>query len=218
MGTGLVTCVLACSAPLIAAVTGGALLASGVVAAAFLSRLEVVGSGVMALGAIALASSYLVKRRRSREHSLDPALASRSCGPMCTTDEAPIACTLNTASGKERAGEFRQVFERAYLRGERLSHGVRWRFSEQDGLLDDLRSLARREHECCLFFDFRVEPHGDEIWWETRTSAAGAPVLEEFYRLPQSLLELEVEDLIPRMTAKFDDAGGTFGPGKISNA
>ena len=206
VASGLIACLLACSVPVVAGLTGGALFAS-VLATGFFPQLEAVGLGMTALGLLALGGAFLAKRR----HDGSVVCASAACSSSCegSDDEEPaIACTLDAAGIKQRADRFRAVFARAFVRSERLDDGVRWRFADHDGLLEELRALAIEEHECCLFFDFDVQPRGREIWWETRTTERGQPVLEEFFKLPQTLLDESGEQLVSRMTTTFERSNG----------
>lgn len=114
-----------------------------------------------------------------------------------------VMCTLDVQGARQRAREFRAVFDRAYLTGERLGDGVRWRFRRSDGLLDELQRLANQEHECCRFFVFELTAREQEVWWDTRASAAGQAVLEEFFALPKRLASGAPDDLIESMTRVF---------------
>jgi hypothetical protein len=99
----------------------------------------------------------------------------------------PIACTLDSDGFRRRMEEFRGVFERAYLSGERFSGGGRFRFRALPGLEADLRSLAEREQECCRFFRFEIFTKDGELWWETRVEAEAEPILDAFLELPELL-------------------------------
>ncbi len=98
-----------------------------------------------------------------------------------------IACTLDSEGFRRRMEEFRDVFERAYLSSERIEDGGRFRFRALPGLLDELRSLAEREHACCRFFRFDVFEKDGELVWETRVDAEAVPVLDAFLALPELL-------------------------------
>jgi hypothetical protein len=109
---------------------------------------------------------------------------------VCLTNgDEPIACSLDAGGLRDRLQEFRDAFARGYLGGDRIEGGFRWRFRAAPGLLDDLRALAEREQACCRFFTFDLflADEGHEVWWEARASADAAPVVEEFFRLPEQL-------------------------------
>ena len=99
----------------------------------------------------------------------------------------PIACTLDSDGFRRRMEEFRGVFERAYLSGERFPGGGRFRFRTLPGLEADLRSLAEREQTCCRFFRFEIFARDDELWLETRVDAEAEPILDVFLDLPDLL-------------------------------
>ncbi|WP_437907030.1 hypothetical protein WME95_03725 [Sorangium sp. So ce327] len=127
------------------------------------------------------------------------------CG--CATFAEPIVCTL---TGQEqqarRAAEFRDAFVHLE-RTEPLEGAFRWHFRGEPALEAHLRALARREQECCRFFDFRITREGTSIVWETRGPESAAGVLEEFMRLPETLRS---EPTLDAMQRALGDAGLTF--------
>ena len=77
---------------------------------------------------------------------------------------APIACDMSAArdTPEERLAEYEELFLRA-LRGAVLRFDAAAR--------DQVEDLARREHDCCPFMDYRVETAGDEVIWTITRSA-----------------------------------------------
>jgi hypothetical protein len=77
------------------------------------------------------------------------------------SDWTPDACTLPTSERPLRVSEFDQFFT-AVLRSQRPEPTrldlVVPREAEAVG-----RDLARREGECCSFFEFEFEPVGDDV-------------------------------------------------------
>jgi hypothetical protein len=198
VGLGLLGCAIACALPFLVGLLG---VSTGL--AALARQAESLGAVVVVGGAILVVAG--VWRRR-------PAVAggkacAGSCGcasPSVETGgpghslaaspgapflEEPIACTLDGGGMRNRLEEFREVFGRGFIRGERIEDGFRWRFRVVPGLEGDLRALAEREHACCRFFRFDLFPanQGQEIWWEARANPEAAPVLEAFFRLPEEL-------------------------------
>jgi hypothetical protein len=114
----------------------------------------------------------------------------------------PIVCTLAGRQQQERrAAEFRSAF--AHLaRTEPLDGAFRWYFRDEPGLETRLRELAQREHECCRFFDFRIQRDGGLIIWETRAPVSAAQVLQELMRLPETLNELSTPEAMKRTLSK----------------
>lgn len=115
----------------------------------------------------------------------------RSCGcgsDACASDDSvePIVCTLAGPEQAARADEFRAAF--AHLTAtEAFPGGFRWVFSFEPDLEGRLQDLARREHDCCRFFDFRVFREGDAIVWESRADERATAILDELMRLPDTL-------------------------------
>lgn len=114
--------------------------------------------------------------------------APSGCG--CAPRAEPIVCTLAGREQQERrAAELRDVFV-ALERTEPLTTcgpAFRWIFRDEPGLEARLRELARREHECCRFFDFRITREGGALVWEARAPEDAASVLDELMRLPETL-------------------------------
>jgi hypothetical protein len=184
LGVGLSACSIACF------IVVPTLLALGVSATAISTIEAVAGPGgkvLVAFGASLLAVGAARWWRMRRGCACD--------GASTTADTEPIACTLDGGGMQVRLAEFRKMFERAYVAGERLEDGgVRWKFRAAAGVENDLRDLAEREQLCCRFFRFDIRATGDELWWDTRVDDPEArPVLEEFFTLPNTVVAPERE-------------------------
>jgi hypothetical protein len=133
--------------------------------------------------------------------------ASCVCGSAQVPNaEEPLVCTLAGRDQADRASEFGEVFLQLE-RTETFDGGFRWHFRAQPGLVARLRDLARREHDCCRFFDFRITEEGGSIVWETRSEERAADVRDELMRLPDTLQRTrDVES----MKRALSDAGLTF--------
>jgi MerR family transcriptional regulator, copper efflux regulator len=128
------------------------------------------------------------------------------CSSACAPSTEPIVCTLAGRQEQEtRLAEFRDVFVHL-ARTEPLEGTFRWFFRDAPGLEPQLRELARRENECCRFFDFRIQREGDFIVWEVRAPEDAAAVLEELRRLPETISASTPET----MKRVFSEAGLTF--------
>lgn len=198
VGLGLLGCAIACAAPFFVGLLGGS-----IAMAAVAQQTERLGAAVVVGGAILVGVGVW----RRRPAVADGAARTGSCGcapqpveaggpehsrtpsPGARLLEEPIACALDGGGMRTRLEEFRDVFGRGFIRGERIEAGFRWRFRAVPGLEGDLRALAEREHACCRFFRFDLfaANQGQEIWWEARANPDAAPVLEEFFRLPEEL-------------------------------
>ena len=107
---------------------------------------------------------------------------------MTANEPAPIACTLDSDAMTDRMIEFAQLFRDTLVGRETTSAGIRFRFAAGPGVEDQIRDLARREQTCCSFFNFAIEVHDAEVWWDaTVTSEDARPVLDDFYALPERL-------------------------------
>ncbi|MGH3068083.1 MAG: hypothetical protein ACRDND_01230 [Streptosporangiaceae bacterium] len=103
----------------------------------------------------------------------------------------PVVCDLSGAPDAfaERMAEYQRLF-RQYLTGRgRTGPGIRFRFRADPGVEDWVRDLARREKECCGFFDFTVTTDGQEIRWDAAVAddEPARQALDEFYCLPDTL-------------------------------
>ena len=63
-------------------------------------------------------------------------------------------------------------------------------FRADPGTREHVDDLARREHACCPFLDYRVETVGDEVVWTTSSPVTGDEragvdvILDAFHNLP----------------------------------
>ncbi len=85
--------------------------------------------------------------------------------------------------------EYRRLFAGHLAGRSRSGAGLRFRFRAGPGVEDWVRDLARREQECCAFFDITVTADGQEIRWDASVAddEAARDALAAFYRLPDSL-------------------------------
>lgn len=129
---------------------------------------------------------------------------SDDCGTTCA--EQSIVCTLIDREQGTRIAEFKAAF--AYLeRAELFEGGFRWYFKGGPDIEAQLSDLARREHDCCRFFEFHVGSVGNWIVWEARAEMNCGPLLDEFMRLPETLKS--GADL-PALKQSMNVAGLTF--------
>jgi hypothetical protein len=105
--------------------------------------------------------------------------------------QLPVACTLTGIPGAfaERMAEYRRLFRQYLAERSRTGQGIRFRFRAEPGVEDWVRDLARREQECCGFFDFTVTADAGGIRWDAAVAddEAARQALDEFYRLPDTL-------------------------------
>lgn len=91
----------------------------------------------------------------------------------------PAVCMLPTAEKPRRVAEFDELF-RAALRGLDRPQPTRLvlHLEPAAGRADAVRDLARRETECCSFFDFSVLDGGGLLVFEVEVSPAHIDVLD----------------------------------------
>jgi hypothetical protein len=79
--------------------------------------------------------------------------------------ELPLACALGPADGAARHRRWQRLADQAAPAARLAGHQLEVRYQPGPGVLDELRSLARAESECCSFVAWAV------------TEQAGNPVL-----------------------------------------
>ena len=100
-------------------------------------------------------------------------------GTPGATPEA--ACSLGTGELADRSHEFRRLAAGALLGRERTADGLVLRFQALTGVEDALRDLARREKECCPFFESAIERHAGEVRLGIRAPAAAQAIVDSIY-------------------------------------
>jgi hypothetical protein len=99
----------------------------------------------------------------------------------------PVACDLSGTPGAfaERMAEYRRLFGRHLAGRSRTAAGISFRFRAGPGVEDWVRDLARREKECCGFFEFTVTADGREVRWDASAGdgEAARQALAGFYHL-----------------------------------
>ena len=110
---------------------------------------------------------------------------------LSPTEGAPIACDMSRArdTPEGRLAEYGELFQRALLERERRDDAVVLVFAAD--AREHVEDLARREHDCCPFVDYRVEADGDRVRWTTTNTvdgdrrAAVDVMLDALYELPE---------------------------------
>jgi hypothetical protein len=72
---------------------------------------------------------------------------------------------------EQRLSEYNELFGRALVGRERRADGVVLTFRAE--AREQVEDLARREHACCPFVDYRVEKVGDEVIWTVSNTIHG---------------------------------------------
>jgi hypothetical protein len=107
----------------------------------------------------------------------------------------------------ERVAEWAELFDRALLHRERRVDSVVFTFRADPGRPKQLKDLARREHACCPFLDFRVETDGDNVVWTTANVVTGDErdsidaFLDALHDLPENAAS-DMEGLLGRLAER----------------
>jgi hypothetical protein len=75
--------------------------------------------------------------------------------------DEPIACSLDAASFRERAGEWRALVTSSVVSVQAGAAAVRLELGESDAALTAAVDLAQREKRCCAFFDVSIVLEAD---------------------------------------------------------
>lgn len=106
---------------------------------------------------------------------------------------APIACDMTGApdTPQDRLAEYGRLFGTALVGRQRSGNATEFSFSSQDGVVEWIADLVRREAACCPFFSYRVTVEGDRIIWHTSSEAGSEAqaMLDEFHALPEHCAE-----------------------------
>jgi hypothetical protein len=73
----------------------------------------------------------------------------------------PIACSLDAASFRERAREWRALVASSVVSVQSDDAAVRLELRDSDAALTAAVDLAQREKRCCAFFDVAIVLEGD---------------------------------------------------------
>ena len=100
---------------------------------------------------------------------------------MAYVSETPVACSLTEREQVERAAEARELMERALVTRERTEHGLRLRFRGPSEVRSAVRALARREKECCPFFEFELAESGEDLEMRVTAPPDARPLLDSLF-------------------------------------
>jgi hypothetical protein len=156
-------CAACCAVSIIPALVAGTSLA------AIGGAGSVWGFGVAAL-AVPFAALYVLSRRKAgparpnTDFQTPMASESCGCGPSCgsaTTDDAPIACTLDVGDFKERTAHIRDLARRALRHASRTDLTLTLTYEPE--ALAEVRELVRKEQTCCAFLDFDLRSNSGSV-------------------------------------------------------
>ena len=105
---------------------------------------------------------------------------------MAYVSEPPVACSLTGSEQVVRASEARELMQGALIAREPIEGGVRLRFRGAFETRAAVRDLARREKECCPFFEFELAEAGEEIVMTVTAPADARPLLDSLFSDPEA--------------------------------
>jgi hypothetical protein len=94
--------------------------------------------------------------------------------------DIPIACTLSATEKTARGDEWRQFLAANVAETIHTETSVRMRLIGGDDVLLTTVDLARREKDCCAFFEFRLELLPDAIWLDVSVPPDAMSLLDVF--------------------------------------
>jgi hypothetical protein len=92
--------------------------------------------------------------------------------------QIPIACTLSAADKRTRGDEWRQFLTDDVAEIVRFGTSARMRLNAGDHVILSAVDLARREKDCCAFFEFRLELLPDEVWLSVNVPDDAVAILD----------------------------------------
>jgi MerR family copper efflux transcriptional regulator len=92
--------------------------------------------------------------------------------------QIPITCTLSAADKTTRGDEWQQFLTTNVAQFIRSDTSVRMKLIGGDSVILSAVDLARREKDCCAFFEFRLELLPDAIWLEVGAPVEAASLLD----------------------------------------
>ncbi len=95
--------------------------------------------------------------------------------------QIPIACTLSATEKTTRSDEWRQFLATNVVEFIRTDTSVRMKLNGGDNVVLKTVDLARREKDCCAFFEFRLDLLPDSIWLEVGAPAEAAHLLDGLF-------------------------------------
>ena len=91
----------------------------------------------------------------------------------------PIVCTLTAEDKLGRGAEWRRFLDSSVSEMLRSNTVARLRLIDSGDVILSAANLARREKECCAFFNFRLDLRSDGVWLEIEAPADAAVLLDD---------------------------------------
>jgi hypothetical protein len=98
----------------------------------------------------------------------------------------PIACTLSAGDLPGRCAEWQAFYSSSVLSSERSPRTVRLHLDPSPASVAAARSLARREKECCAFFEFTLASEAGRPVMAVSVPPGAEPTLRSFMEMLRS--------------------------------
>src|SRR5580658_1107485 len=98
--------------------------------------------------------------------------------------QIPISCTLTAEDRSIRGDEWRRFLNSSIDDVRRSGHSARLLLKGGDDVLLTAIDLARREKDCCAFFEFRLQLLPDEVWLEIQVPNDAGEILDGLLNPP----------------------------------
>jgi hypothetical protein len=92
--------------------------------------------------------------------------------------QIPIACTLTASEKTARGDEWQRFLATSVSKSIRTETSVRMRLIDGDDVILKAVDLARREKDCCAFFEFHLDVLPDAVWLEMAAPIEAASLLD----------------------------------------
>ena len=96
----------------------------------------------------------------------------------------PIVCTLTSEGRVSRGDEWRRFLDANVVAINRSDTTARLRLVTGDDVILTAIDLARREKDCCAFFDFHLDLLSQEVWLEIEAPVEAAALLDDLISRP----------------------------------
>jgi hypothetical protein len=96
-------------------------------------------------------------------------------------DSRALACSLSPDEQAERGDELRELARRALSARDRKGNAIVLTYQSDPKVEKALRSVIRREAECCPFLDFELLPGERELALRVSAPAGAEAMLDLLY-------------------------------------
>jgi hypothetical protein len=98
--------------------------------------------------------------------------------------EIPVVCTLTAEDRSLRGDEWRQFLTSDVVAVNRRGATAQLLLKRGDDVILTAVDLARREKDCCAFFEFHLRLLPEQVWLEVKVPVDAAEILDALLNLP----------------------------------